>query len=464
MSPALDASPKPKPRHRGWTHYIHDEFFDRLELDPLFERLILRLERFARDRPWCNPTNDELMRELGCSHNTLAVLLARGEAQGWFRRVLIPGRHGRATARLGFVLLRRPTDRPVANDETYDLVVARMTAELRRRSHQPRTIPFDAEAPRPTVGGTQSLGTAVPNGWVPPVPSDWVPPSIKEEVTGEETKTTTTDEDDAQAPDDIHASPPSSSSFAPLRSDSGLEPGPFPLIESVAPTTAPEIHVIHAPTQPMEPIETVATVRSPATAPSVPAAAPADGPELAEAVRQAEGLFGAGMLGRVRDAVLVYTLEWVLAALFVAARRPSRKSCNLPVVGWGFVLNTLGNWKREGSPSPRVLEAMRTARGPSADPSSRGPSADQSAGPKRNQTPTVADVEERAREAKLRAAWAGLAESEREAIRAAVKAENPGLSRWPNVLEPLCLAALEVRMASHEPGRVPRFPATSPRG
>ena len=57
-------------------------------------------------------------------------------------------------------LLRRPTDRPVATDETYDQVVARMTAELRRRNHHPRTIPFDTEASRPTVGGTQPLGTA----------------------------------------------------------------------------------------------------------------------------------------------------------------------------------------------------------------------------------------------------------------------------------------------------------------
>jgi hypothetical protein len=50
------------------------------------------------------------------------------------------------------------------------------------------------------------------------------------------------------------------------------------------------------------------------------------------------------------------------------------------------------------------------------------------------------------REAELRAAWEQLAESEREAILAAVKAENPGLSRWRKMLEPLCLAALEARL------------------
>jgi hypothetical protein len=50
------------------------------------------------------------------------------------------------------------------------------------------------------------------------------------------------------------------------------------------------------------------------------------------------------------------------------------------------------------------------------------------------------------REAELRAVWEGLPESEREAILAAVKAENPGLSRWRKMLEPLCLAALETRL------------------
>ena len=48
-----------------------------------------------------------------------------------------------------------------------------------------------------------------------------------------------------------------------------------------------------------------------------------------------------------------------------------------------------------------------------------------------------------AREAKLRTAWEQLPPTERDAIRAAVKAQNPGLSRWKNMLEPLCLAVLE---------------------
>jgi hypothetical protein len=53
---------------------------------------------------------------------------------------------------------------------------------------------------------------------------------------------------------------------------------------------------------------------------------------------------------------------------------------------------------------------------------------------------------DKARELKLRAAWERLAESERESIMAAVRADNPGLGRWRKMLEPLCLAVLETRL------------------
>lgn len=68
------------------------------------------------------------------------------------------------------------------------------------------------------------------------------------------------------------------------------------------------------------------------------------------------------------------------------------------------------------------------------------------------------------REARLRAAWESLPEDRREAILAAVKAENPGLSRWRKMLEPLCLAALEVilRDAEHVPSQPLLFPESDP--
>src|SRR5208282_5178605 len=53
---------------------------------------------------------------------------------------------------------------------------------------------------------------------------------------------------------------------------------------------------------------------------------------------------------------------------------------------------------------------------------------------------------DKVREARLRAAWERLPEAEREGILMAVKAQNPGLGRWKNMLEPLCLSVLETRM------------------
>jgi hypothetical protein len=54
----------------------------------------------------------------------------------------------------------------------------------------------------------------------------------------------------------------------------------------------------------------------------------------------------------------------------------------------------------------------------------------------------------KARETELKARWEKLTEAERDSIRATVKADNPGLGRWKNMLEPLCLAALEARDTS----------------
>ncbi len=59
----------------------------------------------------------------------------------------------------------------------------------------------------------------------------------------------------------------------------------------------------------------------------------------------------------------------------------------------------------------------------------------------------------KAHEADLRARWEDLPEPERDAIRALVQAENPGLGRWKNMLEPLCLAALDEGRSTAPPAR-----------
>jgi len=57
----------------------------------------------------------------------------------------------------------------------------------------------------------------------------------------------------------------------------------------------------------------------------------------------------------------------------------------------------------------------------------------------------VADdhVQQKQREAELRGRWDKLSDPDREAIKLAVRAANPGLGRWKNMLEPLCLAAMD---------------------
>jgi hypothetical protein len=236
----------------GWRHYVNDYFFDRPDLEPNLERLALRLERLAREKPWCVTSNDELMRQLGCTKNTLAAILNRGESLGWFRRVLVPGSHGRATARLGIVLFVRPTDRPVATPQTFDQVVDLMRAETRRdpASTRTRTLPFPAPIRRESP-------TSVPKNWAPPVPKNWgasVPknwapsPCSKEgEVTRE---TTTTDE--AGSSSSFFDPKPEPEGNGPLGAAVHTNP-PAPQV----PTVGESIHPIVTPSA--LPIPTVAT-------------------------------------------------------------------------------------------------------------------------------------------------------------------------------------------------------------
>jgi hypothetical protein len=85
----------------------------------------------------------------------------------------------------------------------------------------------------------------------------------------------------------------------------------------------------------------------------------------------------------------------------------------------------------------------------------------QSASQARRQQQAQTQVESdraRTREAQLRSVWERLPEAEREAILAAVKADNPGLSRWRKMLEPLCFAALEARLKNRRAQQSTLFP------
>ena len=133
----------------------------------------------------------------------------------------------------------------------------------------------------------------------------------------------------------------------------------------------------------------------------------------------------------------MFTADSVRRALDWMEKR-NRKPGNVRK-DWGYVLGILRNRAQTGWPE----EAPAAPPEPAKKTAPTG-------------EPTAA---EQAREDRLRGLWAALGEGRREEIRAAVKAENPGLVRWPNLLEPLYLAELE-RL---QPAEEPRPPGASDR-
>lgn len=138
--------------------------------------------------------------------------------------------------------------------------------------------------------------------------------------------------------------------------------------------------------------------------------------------------------GRVIDAVNVYGVEWVAKALdrVEERNRRARTTGDKPVRSWGFVLGILANWRKEGGPPPDDPV-------PAPPPTTRATTTEE------------VDPAEEARERRIREAWGLLTEAEREEIRSKVIADNPGIGRWPAMLEPVCLAELERRQAAELP-------------
>ena len=125
---------------------------------------------------------------------------------------------------------------------------------------------------------------------------------------------------------------------------------------------------------------------------------------------------------------MVFTAESVRRALDWMEKR-NRKPGNVRK-DWGYLLGILRNKQRTGWPEDPPA-ATSQATGPRASTIEE----------------TAADAK---REARLRGLWAALSEDQREEIRVQVKAENPGLVRWPNLMEPLYLAKLERRQPAEE--------------
>lgn len=151
-----------------------------------------------------------------------------------------------------------------------------------------------------------------------------------------------------------------------------------------------------------------------------------DGPDPAAVwalYQRARGLLTEVTVGRVSHAVATYSADWVRKVLDLVEKR-NRVAGNVKKP-WGFARGWLENWRKEGGP-PDDPEPPKAAT--------------------KESKALKVDPTDRAREERLRAAWEALSESEREAIRIAVKAENPGIGRWKNMLEPLYLAELERRL------------------
>ena len=143
--------------------------------------------------------------------------------------------------------------------------------------------------------------------------------------------------------------------------------------------------------------------------------------------------------------------DWELAEALGVGRRCVQKALRL-----AEKLGLIRRYREYGHDGGRVIEIMINLATPKPKakprPKAKAPTVPLStpeqtaaAKAKAKAQDEAQDQLDQAREAKLRDAWDQLTESEREAIRAKVKAENPTLARWDKVILPLCLTALEAQ-------------------
>lgn len=157
-----------------------------------------------------------------------------------------------------------------------------------------------------------------------------------------------------------------------------------------------------------------------------------------------------------------------IARELVATHPPHRIQAKIEVFDW-----LIHNEDKRVAKNPAGY-LVASVRSDYQEPSDYPPPAEPSAGDRlargkraaaeakvARKAPSGADDHlDRGNEAELRAAWEALPDAERDAILAAVKAEHPSLGRWRNMLEPLCLAALEARLRDQRGSvsQTPLFP------
>jgi hypothetical protein len=149
--------------------------------------------------------------------------------------------------------------------------------------------------------------------------------------------------------------------------------------------------------------------------------------------------------------------DWELAEALDVGTRCVQKALKL-----AEILGLIRRYREYGRNGGRVIEIIidlakpkpkATPRPRAKDPKPTPPTPEQIAAAKAQELAKqrAQEQQDQDRTARLRAAWEQLTDAQRDAIRARVKAENPGLERWGNMIEPLCLAALEAQAAAPVP-------------
>ena len=140
--------------------------------------------------------------------------------------------------------------------------------------------------------------------------------------------------------------------------------------------------------------------------------------------------------------------DWELAEALGVGRRCVQKALRLAEQH-----GLIRRYRDYGHDGGRVIEITIDLAAPKPKakprPKAKAPTVTQTTLEQTAATKAQAETQaqqEQDREAKLRDAWNQLTEPQREAIRAKVKAENPTLARWDNVILPLCLTALEAQV------------------
>jgi hypothetical protein len=149
-------------------------------------------------------------------------------------------------------------------------------------------------------------------------------------------------------------------------------------------------------------------------------------------LERARKLVNGATFGAICKAVKDYSADWVRKALDEMERRNKRPGALRK--DWGYVLGILRTWRERGDapedPAPPAAETREKERA------------------KTREKERAEHLANTARIDILRAKWDLLPESERESIRAAVRAKLPEAGRLPaTMFEQLCLDELEQRQA-----------------